>query len=111
MTARCAIEYPRGVFTPMTFGGGNPSGSGATLTTIWTDIVPVTIPANTKFRIGCDFSMSAGGMPNSSFNRTVYVCSRPQLQDPEYILKTLRWNEHGDYKKFNERLADTRQLK
>ncbi len=45
------IEYPNGVYTPITFGGGSPSIITAPLTNVTSDPVSVAIPNGALFRV------------------------------------------------------------
>jgi lysophospholipase L1-like esterase len=68
LTATASVEYPKGTFTRITFGGGQTSGTTADFTTLWSDLTPLgfTIPANAYFRIAI-YMANPVGLANMNY--------------------------------------------
>jgi hypothetical protein len=79
-TVRMTVEYPRGTFTVLTWGGSG-SGSVADKATGCTDLTNLgfTIPANTWFRINEDANYASGG--HVVFSNWSNVCDRAGVGD------------------------------
>jgi lysophospholipase L1-like esterase len=68
LTATASVEYPKGTFTRITFGGGQSSGTAPDFTTLWSDLTPLgfTIPANAYFRIAI-YMANPVGLANMNY--------------------------------------------